>query len=68
MPRRTVVNIKKAEEFAFFDKLYVSLGWLKNKMNSGEQLIFEESLFSDPGEDYTALYLGKKRVGYWPGY
>ena len=41
----------------------------------GEELIdkinrveYELSEFSDPGDDWTALYFEGRQVGYWPGY
>jgi hypothetical protein len=49
-------------------KLTLPLSQIQERMEKGEKLIYQESLFSDPGQDYTALFLGGEQVGFWPGY
>jgi len=39
-----------------------------SEVNDGAKLEVETTLFNDPGEDYSALYLNDKRIGFWPGY
>lgn len=28
----------------------------------------EESLFADPGDDYSALIVNNRQIAFWPGY
>jgi hypothetical protein len=68
MPKRTPADINIAENFAAYGNLRIPLDEVKRRMEQGEELIYEESLFSDPGDDWTALYFGSQCIGYWEGY
>jgi len=68
MPKRRPGNMTDVNSFDRWGKLKVTPKEISERVGGGEELFYEESLFSDPGEDYTALYLGNEQVGYWEGY
>jgi hypothetical protein len=37
-------------------------------IEEGATLEYVSSTMKDPGEDYTAITLNGKQIGYWPGY
>jgi hypothetical protein len=49
-------------------KLQMSKEDIQRAVDDGAKLELEESEFSDPGDDYSALLLDGKRVGYCAGY
>jgi hypothetical protein len=61
-------ELDKAEEFYNFGKLLISLEEVRKRVAAGEELIFEFSSLNDTGEDYTALFLDKERIGCWRGF
>jgi hypothetical protein len=61
-------TLKQLEEFDRFGKLAIPLDQAKARVENGEKLIYEASEFKDSGPDYTALWLGDRRIGYWEGY
>ena len=56
------------ESFAKAGKLKISKSEIERRIAAGETLYREESQFNDPGDDWTALYLGTEQIGYWSGY
>ena len=66
MPQRTKVDSATLQQLKDFYRLSVTEE-IQEAYDDGE-LVLETSLFSDPGEDYSALYIGNRQIKYWPGY
>lgn len=67
MPQRRKATKNDVDSFDNFGMLAIPKEEALQALERGT-LEYEESLFSDPGEDYTALVENNKQVGYWPGY
>ena len=61
-------TIDQVKDFSRCGKLSISVEEVEKRIASGEKLVYEASQFSDPGPDWTALYLGDQKIGYWEGY
>ena len=68
MPNRRKATMQDVDRFDAMNMLHAEKSEIVNDVAHGMELEVEESSFSDPGEDYSALYVGTKQVGYWPGY
>jgi hypothetical protein len=68
MPRRREATKADVEQFNAFRKTRLTVEQFEESKRRGDKVEFEESLFSDPGDDYTALYVNGTRVGHWSGY
>lgn len=68
MPTRKPATVKDVESFNGYKKLNVSFEEAK-RLAESNQLTLEQSVFSDPGDDYNKLVSSDGRVvGFWPGY
>lgn len=65
MPKRTEV---KTVPVGFDSYLSMAPGDVETAVEKGATLVLVESLFSDPGPDYSALELDGREVARWPGY
>ena len=68
MPQKKNITIAQFEEMTRFRKPLKPIEEIKEAVEKGEELVLEESSFSDPGPDYSAVYLGNTNVLYIPGY
>ena len=70
MASKLKATIRDAKDFADFGYLQapMTLSEVKDQLDNDGILQIETSDFTDPGGDYTALYLNDVRIGYWPGY
>ena len=72
MPRRTTIDLEQALPLLHFERskerrVEVTMA-LERAVVSGIPIVLEESSFSDPGKDYSALYAGSEQVLYIAGY
>jgi hypothetical protein len=67
MPQRREATKADVDSFDRAGKLRVPKEEAILALNSGN-LEYEESLFSDPGDDYTALLIDNRQIGFWSGY
>lgn len=77
MAQRREVSLEEGTN-SFGMKLSVPKDEIAAALKDGGKLVMEESEFSDPGDDYSALYLfrapaddtscGGERVGFCAGY
>lgn len=68
MAVRKIATMTEVHGFDEAGKLKITPKEISERVGRGERLEYEESQFSDPGPDYTALYFGQDQVGYWEGY
>jgi len=68
MATRQPGTIEQVRDFDRAGKLSIPVALVEGALDSGETLEYEASEFKDSGPDFTALYLGDRRVGYWEGY
>ena len=74
MPRDTAPDFDTLKRFDAMGMLSVPLKDILTRLAGGEKLVLRESVFSDEGEDYSALLFvsrngkNEEQVGYWPGY
>lgn len=67
MPTMRKATVQDVEDFDRARKLQISLEEARRHVEAGE-LVYEGSVFSDPGDDYTKLMWCGDVVGYWEGY
>lgn len=68
MAIRRKADIVDVARFERAGMLRISMSEAADRIGQGERLEIEESQFSDPGEDYSALYLNDEQIGFWRGY
>lgn len=68
MPRRREATLDDIRAFHAFGKTSMTPDEFEIAKARGIRIEFEESSFSDPGEDWTAIYLGGRCIGRWEGY
>lgn len=69
MPRKTAMTPEQVKgDFFLMKKLTIPVEEMETRHKAGEPMYLEESLFSDAGADYSALYLGTQNIAYIPGY
>ena len=71
MPKKTEMSITQLKsDHWLMKKLTLPIEEVEKAVEAGEKLVLEESIFSDNGPDYSALFLGDRKdsVAYIPGY
>jgi hypothetical protein len=56
MPKRRDIGIDEAESLLMFVRPPALTVRVAEQLRSAKTIVLEESLFSDPGDDYCALY------------
>ena len=69
MPRKTKMTLQELKDDRWLkDALNIDFAEVEKRVLAGEELVLEETVFSDAGSDYTALYLNNTNIAYIPGY
>lgn len=68
MPYRKDVSIADLTLWDKFGKLKRSVEEIVERVRTGAKLEVEHSSMTDPGDDWSRLWLNEEEIGYMPGY
>jgi len=68
MPMKREIDMEEFRSMARWQKPLKPVEEVAAAVKDGSKLVLEESTFSDPGGDYSAVYLDGENVLYIPGY
>lgn len=73
MPYTVATDLNHLRDYERAKKLTMPMEEVEKKIDAGAELIQECSSFSDPGDDWTAMWLeypdgSKECIAFWPGY